>query len=247
MTDIRYIDVFFSVQAFQEEDLRGKSAVIIDVLRTSSSIITGIYNGARKIIPVGDTNDTMKIATTLDSKDYLLCGEKNGVKVEGFHLGNSPLEYTPEVVADKTLIFNSTNGTKSIKKAGLANEIYIGSFLNLQNIIDTLKKHDDEVVLICSGWQGKLSFEDTLCAGAVIHAFTGGRLPDNAKDGVKVAFGLFEKFGEDLEANIRQSDHARRLEKILPNNDVEFCCTVNKFDVLPGMKDGILTNVNGKN
>lgn len=247
MTDINYIDVFFSVQAFQEEELRGKSAVIIDILRASSSIITGVNNGARKIIPVGDMNDAMKIATTMDAKDYLLCGEKDGTKVEGYHLGNSPLEYTPEVIADKTLIFNTTNGTKAIKKANLANRTYIGGFLNQQSILNALEHHDDEVVLICSGWRGKLSLEDMLFAGSLINELSGGNVPETAKDGAKVAFGLFEKYRNDLTGAIKKSDHARRLEKIVPVDDVEFCCTINKFDVLPGMKDGILTDLNGKN
>lgn len=245
MPQLSYIDVFFSVQAFQEEELRGKSAVIIDVLRASSSITTAIRNGAKKIIPVADMSDAMKIATTMDQKDYLLCGEKNGNKIEGYHLGNSPAEYTPDTVKDKTLIFNTTNGTKAIKKASLANKVYIGSFLNQQSILDILQEHDDEIVLICSGWQGRLSIEDTLFAGALLHAISGGNLPDSAKDGAKVAFGLFEKYGHDLEGAISKSDHAKRLAELVPNDDISFCCKVNEFDVLPGMRDGILTNLNG--
>ena len=245
MPELNYIDVFFSVQSFQEEELRGKSAIIIDVLRASSSITTAINNGAKNIIPVADMSDAMKIATTMDQKDYLLCGEKNGSKIEGYHLGNSPAEYTPEAVEDKTLIFNTTNGTKAIKKASLASEVYIGCFLNQQSILNILDEHDDEVVLICSGWQGRLSIEDTLFAGSLLHEFSGGKLPETAKDGAKVAFGLFEKYGDDLEAAISKSDHAKRLAELLPNNDISYCCKVNEFDVLPGMRDGILTNLNG--
>lgn len=245
MPEIKYIDVFFSVQAFQEEELRGKSAVIIDVLRASSSITTAISNGAKKVIPVADMSDAMKIATTMDQKDYLLCGEKNGTKIEGYHLGNSPAEYEPEVVQGKTLIFNTTNGTKAIKKASLANEVYVGSFLNQQAILNALQQHDDEIVLICSGWQGRLAIEDTLFAGSLLHSISGGNLPDNAKDGAKVAFGLFEKYGDDLAGAISKSDHAKRLAELVPNSDIEFCCKVNEFDVLPGMRDGILTNLNG--
>jgi 2-phosphosulfolactate phosphatase len=245
MPDLSYIDVFFSVQAFQEEELRGKTAVIIDVLRASSSITTAISNGAKKIIPVADMSDAMKIANTMDQKDFLLCGEKNGSKIEGYHLGNSPAEYTPEVVKGKTLIFNTTNGTKAIKKASLANQIYVGTFLNQQSILNMLKEHDDEIVLVCSGWQGRLSIEDTLFAGSIVHSISWGNLPDSAKDGAKVAFGLFEKFGDDLEAAISKSDHAKRLAELVPNGDISFCCKVNEFDVLPGMRDGILTNLNG--
>lgn len=245
MTDLRYIDVFFSVQAFNEEELRGKTAVIIDVLRASSSITTALHNGARKIIPVGDMNDAMKIATTMEQNDYLLCGEKNGVKIEGYQLGNSPLEYTREAIEGKTLILNTTNGTKAIKKAGLANQIYIGTFLNQQSILNALKERDDEIVLVCSGWQGRLSIEDTLFAGSVLHALSSGKLPADAKDGAKVAFGLYEKFGDDLEGTISQSDHAKRLVELVPDGDVNFCCKVDEFNVLPGMKDGILTDLNG--
>lgn len=245
MPNLNYVDVFFSVQAFQEEELRGKSAVIIDILRASSSIVTAINSGAKKIIPVEDMSDAMKIARTMDQNDYLLCGEKDGVKIEGYHLGNSPLEYTEKAVGDKTLILNTTNGTKAIKKAGLANRIYIGSFLNQQSILNALAEHDDEVVLICAGWRGRLALEDTMFAGSLIHKLCDGNLPDTTKDGAKVAFGLFEKFGDALGETIKKSDHAHRLSKLVSDDDVSFCCKVDEFDVLPGMKDGIITNLNG--
>lgn len=245
MARLDYMDVYFSVQSFQEEDLRGKSAIIIDVLRAASSMVTAIHNGARKIIPVNDMENAVKIAQTMDNNDYLLCGEQNGLKIEGFHLGNSPLEYTPEVVANKTLIINTTNGTKAIKKAGLANRVYVGCFLNQSSILKVLDSHDDDVVLICSGWQGKLSLEDTLFAGAIIYTMCNGELPENTKDGVKVAFSLYQRHKDNIEQAIDGSDHAKRLKELLPNGDIPFVCEVDKFDVLPGMKDGILTNLNG--
>ena len=245
MARLDYMDVYFSVQSFQEEDLRGKSAVIVDVLRAASSMVTALSNGARKIIPVSAMEDAVKIAQTMDNKDYLLCGEQNGNKIEGFHLGNSPLEYTKEIVADKTLIINTTNGTKAIKKAALANRLYVGCFLNQKSILKVLEDHDDDVVLICSGWQGKMSLEDTLFAGSIIYKMSKGKLPKNTKDGVKVAFSLYEKFKDDLEEAIETSDHAIRLKELVPDGDIPFVCQVDKFDVLPGMKDGILINLNG--
>ena len=241
MARLDYMDVYFSVQSFQEEDLRGKSAIIIDVLRAASSMVTAIHNGARKIIP----ENAVKIAQTMDSDDYLLCGEQNGHKIQGFHLGNSPLEYTSEVVADKTLIINTTNGTKAIKKAALANRVYVGCFLNQSSILNVLEKHDDDVVLICSGWQGKLSLEDTLFAGAIIYTMCNGELPENTKDGVKVAFSLYKSYKDNIVQAIEGSDHAKRLKELVPDGDIPFVCEVDKFDVLPGMKDGILTNLNG--
>lgn len=246
MPDLKFFDVFFSVQAFHEEELRGKTAVIIDVLRASSSMVTALSNGAKKIIPVEDMSDAVKIARTMDARDYLLCGEKNGVKIEGYQMGNSPLEYTKEAIANKTLIFNTTNGTKAIKKAGLASHIYIGTFLNQQCILDRLATHDDEIVLICSGWQGRLSLEDTLYAGSLIYKLSGGKLPDNVKDGVKMAFGVFDKYKDVLADTIMKSDHAYRLRNLAPENDIPFCCQIDIFDVLPSMKNGIITDLNGE-
>ena len=233
MARLDYMDVYFSVQSFQEEDLRGKSAVIIDVLRAASSMVTALSNGAKKIIPVGAMEDAV------------LCGEQNGHKIEGFHLGNSPLEYTKEVVTDKTLIINTTNGTKAIKKAALANRMYVGCFLNQKSILKALEDHDDDVVLICSGWQGKMSLEDTLFAGSIIYKMCRGKLPKNTKDGVKVAFSLYQKYKDELEEAIETSDHAIRLKELVPDGDIPFVCETDKFDVLPGMKDGILINLNG--
>src|SRR5690625_5365705 len=103
------LDVFYSAQSFQEEELRNKSVVIIDVLRASSTIVTALNNGAKSIIPVADMGEASKIAQNVDSENYLLCGEKDGVQIDGYDLGNSPLDYKPEVVGGKRLIFNTTN------------------------------------------------------------------------------------------------------------------------------------------
>lgn len=100
-------------------------------------------------------------------------------------------------------------------------------------------------MLICSGWRGRLSLEDTMFAGSLIHKMCGGNLPEKTKDGAKVAFGLYEKFGDALEDTIRKSDHAHRLKNLVPEGDIPYCCKVDALDVLPGMKDGIITDLNG--
>jgi len=245
MPELNNIDVFFSVQSFQEEDLRGKTAVIIDVLRASSTIITALNNQAKQIIPVGDMEEASKLSRTIDSNDFLLCGEKDGKKIEGYDLGNSPLEYSADKVKNKKLILNTSNGTKAIKKAHVALHIYVGAFLNLKALAETLSHHDEELVLICSGWRGRLSLEDSLFAGALIHQLANGALPDDAKDGAKVVFGLFEKFGFNLKETIKKTDHANRLKDMVTEEEIEFCCNESKFDVIPQFKDGIITNING--
>ena len=246
MPDLNNIDVFFSMQSFQEEELRGKTAVVIDVLRATSTIVTALKNGAKQIIPVEDMGEASKISHNIDSDQYLLCGEKDGVTIDGYDLGNSPLEYTKEAVEGKTIIFNTTNGTKTIKKASVALHVYIGSFLNLNALARALKQHDEELVLLCSGWKGRLSFEDSLFAGALIHKLSKGKLPEDAKDGAKVALGLYEKYGEDLFGIIKQTDHAQRLKGLVKEEEIEFCCQTSKFNILPQFKDGIIVDINGE-
>lgn len=242
---IKELDVFSSAGSFQEDELRGKTAVVIDVLRASSTIVTAINNGARGVIPVADMAAASTISQNLDSPHYLLCGEKDGKKIEDYDLGNSPLEYTSDVIKNKTIILNTTNGTKALMRCSLAEEVMVGCFLNLRKIVEVLKQKE-EIVLVCAGWRGRLSLEDLLCAGNIIYELTDGKLPDSARDGAKVAFGLYEKFGNDIEETVQTSNHAVRLRNIVGSEDISFCCRTNAMDVLPLMDDRIISDSYGK-
>jgi 2-phosphosulfolactate phosphatase len=238
------IDVFSTANSIQEEDVSDKIIVVIDVLRASSTIVTALENGARGIIPVEDMEEASKIAQNLDASRYLLCGEKDGKKIEGYHLGNSPLEFTKDKIADKTLIFNTTNGTKAITRANLADKIIIGSFLNLMAVVNELKQTDSEIILLCAGWKNRLSLEDALCAGNIVYDLMDGRLPEDASDGAKVAFVLYEKFKDNVSDVIQSSNHAVRLKNLVSTDDVTYCGQVNIFDTLPVFNEGIITDAN---
>ncbi|MDR8394213.1 2-phosphosulfolactate phosphatase [Aliifodinibius sp. S!AR15-10] len=240
------IDLCVSAHSFQEEELRDKVTVVIDVLRASSTIVTALNSGAKGIIPVQDMDAAGKISINLDSPNFLLCGEKDGKKIEGYDLGNSPAEYSPETVKGKTIIFKTSNGTQAIKRSTMSKEILVGTFLNLQSVLNRLREVENDIVLVCAGWKGRLALEDMLCAGNIAHELTGGHLPGDASDGVKVAFGLYEKFGNDIENTLRNSNHAKRLDHITENDDISYCSQLNTMDVLPTLKEGIITDANGK-
>lgn len=246
MPYVNPLDVLATAHSFQEEELRDKTVVVIDVLRASSTMIAALESGAKGIVPVEDMSDAGRIAQNLDSENYLLCGEKDGEKIEGYDLGNSPLEYTPDRVKGRTIIFKTTNGTIAIRRAHLAKNIYIGSFLNLNAVVNVLKQSTGDIILLCAGWRGRLALEDLLCAGNIIYELNQGELPENARDGVKIAFGLFEKFGNDISSVVKSSNHAYRLQGIVGEEDVSYCCTVNAIDILPVMNEGIITVSHGK-
>lgn len=246
MIDLEKLDVFFSLNSFNESELRDKTSVVIDVLRASTSIVTALMNGAGAVIPVADMGEASKIAMNVDSEKYLLCGEKDGVKIDGYDLGNSPLEYTRDVVEGKKLIFNTTNGTKAIKKSFGSASVCVASFLNVSAITDYLKSQNKEIVLVCAGWKGRLAFEDILLAGNIIHSLAGGEIPDKSRDGVRVAFSLYEAYGNDLHSAILKTNHAERLKLLSGPDDIEYCCQTDITDVVPYLNEGMITLKDGK-
>jgi len=238
----RSIEVFSTAQAFQEDEVRNKTVVVIDVLRASSSMVTALVNGAKGIIPVEDMAAASKIAANLDAKNVLLCGEKDGYKIDGFQLGNSPMEYSRETVEGRTLILNTTNGTKAVSRSALANRILIGCFLNAGAVVDHIRNSEDDIILICAGWKTRLSLEDMLCAGLIVDRLLNGVVDDLASDGAKIAHLLYKKYEHDIEAAVRQSSHARRLNGIAHPNDISYCSQIDIINIVPqvNLKDGII-------
>jgi 2-phosphosulfolactate phosphatase len=240
-----HTDVFFTAQSVQAEEIRNKTVVVIDVLRATSTITTALLNGAKGVIPVEDMGEASKISQNVDSDNYLLCGEKDGLKIEGYDLGNSPLEYSSQTVKGKNLIFNTTNGTKAVKKSVGASTVYIASFLNFSATVNALKKSKHDIVLVCAGWKGRLALEDTLLAGAIIYKLNNGHISDSAPDGAKVAHLLYEKYQDDIASVILQSNHAVRLKNLIGADDIEYCCQMDICSFTPRLQDGIITIDNG--
>lgn len=234
------IDVFATSLSLSEEEVRGKTVVVIDVLRASSTILTGLANGAKGVIPAEDMGAAGKVAQNLDPSRYLLCGERDGKQIEGYDLGNSPSEYSKDVVEGKTLILTTTNGTKAIARCSQASKILIAGFLNLSAVATMLKNETAEIIIVCSGWKGRLSLEDVLCAGNLISKIFDGNLPDDAKDGAKVAMGLYERFGNEITKTVSSTNHAKRLAELGYASDIADCCLSDKYDFVPVLSEGVI-------
>ncbi len=144
-----------------------KTSVVIDVLRASTTIVTALNNGAKEIIPVGSIEFAMKVSGDTFSGQTLLAGERNTVKIDGFSLGNSPFEYSNEIVGGKSIVLFTTNGSKAIVKAKYSSRLLISSFLNAAKIAEEVSD-SEELVILCSGNNGLFSFEDSSCAGDLI-------------------------------------------------------------------------------
>ena len=193
------VEVFLTSANVSEEDVKDRTVIVIDVLRACSTIATALVNGARSIVPVADMAQASKIASNLDQASYLLGGERDGDRIEGYHLGNSPLEYTPEVVKGRTIILNTTNGTVAIAQARAARHLLIGSFLNVGRVVDFAREADLDVTIICAGWRNRVSLEDTLCAGQMVYRLWDGVEPGLVSDTAHIAFTQYRNDKDRLD------------------------------------------------
>ncbi|MEM8558731.1 MAG: 2-phosphosulfolactate phosphatase [Bacteroidota bacterium] len=238
------VEVYFTADSASEDDLRGKTVVAIDVLRASSTIVTALAHGAKAVIPVSDMVQAGRLAANMDEDTGLLGGERGGKRIDGFQVGNSPFEYTPEAVADRTVVLTTTNGTQAIARAKHAAAVTIGTFVNAQRVIDFLRAADAagdaEIVLFCAGWQGRIALEDTLFAGYVLHRLWNGALPADATDACRIAHAQYRADHDRLTDALAESEHARRLLALDHADDVAYCSQMDTVPVLPLYHDGRL-------
>ena len=148
--------------------VENKNVVVIDILRATTTMCVAMENGANSIWPV----DSVQKAAQAGSS-FLTAGERNGEKVEGFDLGNSPQEFSEEVVKGRDIVMTTTNGTKAISLSEGAKNIYIASYRNISAVVQELQKQPEDIVLFCSGWKDQVNLEDTLFAGEVIYLVGG--------------------------------------------------------------------------
>jgi 2-phosphosulfolactate phosphatase len=221
--------------AFTPAEVKGaigrRVVVVIDVLRATSTIVQALVNGARSILPTGAVDDAVRRADELGRDSVLLCGERDAEPITGFHLGNSPLEFTNERVAGKTLVMTTTNGTGAFLLAASGAVCYAASLLNAGAVAQRLAEHDDDVLLLCAGREGAFALEDALCAGRIARRTRalGVRVVPN--DALRAAVRL-TRSPVTARALLRTAA-GRRLAEIGRGDDVIFCAREDRYDVVP--------------
>jgi 2-phosphosulfolactate phosphatase len=242
------LDVYFSALGVPEGGLTGKVVVVVDVFRACSTIATALANGARAVVPVGDMDEASRMADALDPDTTVLGGERGGKQIEGYDAGNSPLEYTPEAVAGKTVVLNTSNGTVAFARARGAGAAVAGCFLNAGRVVDFLRASLADTpadapargVIVCSGWLGDVGLEDVLCAGLFLDRLWGGRPPGAVSDGAHIALSQYQRDHSRLTKALAGSNHARRLIGLGHAEDITYCSRVDALPVLPVYRDSRL-------
>ncbi len=224
---------------FEPESLRGGVAVVIDVLRASTTIIHALAAGAGQVIPCGEVETALQLAGQFSPGTVLLGGERHGKIITGFDLDNSPLKYTSEVLAGKTLIFTTTNGTRALECCQLADRILIGAFVNRQAVIDAAHADGRPWHLVCAGTDGFVSSEDVLFAGAIAEAIRGRQLnPSVPDDETQLALALWQSAGaqaSQIHQILRDSRGGLNLIELGFDADIARAATCDIFDIAPEM------------
>ncbi len=161
------LNVYTLPNQVDPEELLHGTVVVIDVLRSTTTIVHALAAGAREVIPCAEVEEARKFAAQLPPDDALLCGERGGLAVQGFDLGNSPDDYTAKRIGGKTLVITTTNGTRAMAHAQTAERILIGAFVNVSALCEQLQDCE-KIYLLCSGTDGQVSDDDTLLAGMMV-------------------------------------------------------------------------------
>jgi 2-phosphosulfolactate phosphatase len=203
-----------------EEVLEAPVAVVVDVLRATSTIAQALASGYERVFCCREVEDALGLRERLG--EGLLGGERNATKIEGFDIGASPREVLEPV--GTTLIYSTTNGTKAVLAAAAScREVVLGSLLNLSAVAGAVR---EDCVIVCAGFQGRFALDDAYCAGRIVQLL-GGEVTDSAK-----ACGILAgSFASAHEALLARTYGPPGLE-----DDIRFCAQVDTIEVVPRLE-----------
>jgi 2-phosphosulfolactate phosphatase len=161
------LNIYALPKLVEPKELVGGTAVIIDVLRSTTTIVHALAAGAREVIPCAEVEEARQMASQWAADEVVLGGERGGLAVPGFDLGNSPDDYTADRLGGKTLIITTTNGTRAMAHARTAAQILLGAFVNVSALCEKLQG-DRAIHILCSGTDGQYSADDILLAGMLV-------------------------------------------------------------------------------
>lgn len=220
-------DVYATISDIEKEKLSGADAVVIDVLRMTSTVTNALENGARRILLAGEEARARALSF---QENALLGGERGGVKLEGFVFGNSPLEYTREKVFGKSIVMTTTNGARAAEAAADALSVRLCSFLNVQAVARSLQ-NKSRVMIICAGTHDRFSLDDCLCAGALCE-YLAADLENDLATGMRL---LYKAHKQNIAFALKDTKHYRYLKSIGFENDLEFCLKTDALSCVPVM------------
>ena len=234
------VDIIISADDITKSKIENKIAVVIDMFRATSVIVTALSNGCKEVIPYLTIEETLEHAKTLNRENYILGGERKAVKIDSFDLSNSPLEYTEEVIKDKTVLMTTTNGTRTLTKSTSAKRILIAAMINAKAVAKELLNIDEDVVIINAGTNGNFSIDDYICGGYIINEMLNQDKNLELTDISKTANIIYEA-NTDIISYVKQATHYSVMKSLKLDDDIEYCTKKSIIEIVPEYKDNKIT------
>ncbi len=215
-------------------------AIVVDILRATTTIATALAAGAEFVQVFASLDELERVSNSYAMGSCLRSAERGGKKVEGYDLGNSPLDYNPDRVKGKGILLSTTNGTRALQRVSHAPQVLTAAFVNLGAITNFVNLHHPQTLwIVGSGWEGSFSLEDTACAGALVEQLSANYQLGN--DEAVAAQALYLTWQDKLEGLFHQASHGQRLLKLQGETDLAYCAKVDLLRVVPQQQEpGIL-------
>jgi 2-phosphosulfolactate phosphatase len=241
------IDVLFGVQQLTPQDVQGRVVAMIDVLRASTTIAVALANGARAVIPLESSEDVATRAKQFERAGVLLAGERKMLRMDGFDLGNSPVEHTREIVEGKTVLLTTTNGTRALLAVQQgARDVVVASYVNLTAVSAMLRaalRGGADVTIVCAGQDRQFALEDAACAGRYVYQITKRLQQAEVNDAALAASLIDRKYGDNLMRLFSTAAHGRALAAAGFEGDLAACAAVDSYAVIPIYQDRHITKL----
>jgi 2-phosphosulfolactate phosphatase len=240
------VDVLFGIQQLTPQDVQGRVVAVIDVLRASTTIAVALANGARAVIPFEGSEEAVMRSKQMERGAFLLAGERRMLKMEGFDLGNSPLEHTREAVEGKTVLLATTNGTKALLSVQGARDVVVASYVNLTGVSTMLRaalRGGADITLVCAGQDRQFALEDAACAGRYVSAICKRLAQIDVNDAALAASLIDRKYGDNLMRLFNTAAHGRALAAAGFEGDLAACAAVDSYPVIPIYQDRLITKL----
>jgi 2-phosphosulfolactate phosphatase len=235
MPEERVVRVHLTPERLKPALLADSVAVVIDVLRATTTMIHALAAGCEAVWPVEEVEEARRIAGEMRVGRVLLGGERDGSPLPGFDVGNSPSEYTCSRCKGMTLVLTTTNGTRALVRAAAAARTLIAGFVNYSAVCELLGNEARPVDIVCAGYNGDIALEDALLAGAFVE-FLCEHEPVALNDAARLAWDCFEHHGRILDGALEVSDGGSHLRRLGYVDDIRAAACVDRFALVPQVR-----------
>jgi len=236
-----HVHVALTPGEFPDLVLGGRAALVVDVLRATSMVVAAFDAGCARVIPVEGAAEARERSRTLLPEVVLMAGERGGDRIEGFDLGNSPLDCTPESVGGRSVLLTTTNGTAAMLKASEADAAAVAALTNVAAAVRWAVSTGRDLTMLCAGDRGGFSLEDAVCAGLLAEGIGRAATGATLSDAAQAARCLGILYGRHLDRLRRDSGWARHLEARARGADLDCCLRLDASAVVPVLVNGEIT------